>query len=84
MVDRTILSCCVAALQTDEQRPFALGVHQVLEIMYLLDIVLNLWQGLFMAYMLILKAGINLGKIHFTAWFDNEFLRIIHSIHLSC
>ena len=78
MVDGAVLAGGVPALQADQQRALALGVHQVLQVAQLLGVGLDLGQGVLVGLVLVLEAGVDLAQIDLAARLHAELLVVVH------
>ena len=60
MIDGAVLACRVAPLQTDQQRPLAFGVHQVLKLTQFLTVGFDFRHGVLVGLVLVFKSSIDL------------------------
>src|SRR5713101_464203 len=77
MSDSSVLASGIHRLQADQKRSLVFGIHQVLQIAQLVLILCDLGFSRRLAFMLVVKVGINIGKFDLVSWLNAKLLTVI-------
>ena len=77
MADNAVFARSVEALKHNEQRVLPFGVHEVLQLRHLLDVLLNFRQSAFVGLMFPMITGVEMLQPNLGSRFDAKFSRLV-------